>query len=78
LSIAVVLIIVCAICGHLFRYSGTWQLIVNTATTIITSLRVDPHPGGQNRDAGPMQAQLDELSRAADGASRQFIAIEHL
>lgn len=76
--IAVVLIIVWAICGPVFHYSDTWQLIVNTATTIITFLMVFLIQNSQNRDAGAMQAKLDELIRAVEGARGQFIAIEHL
>lgn len=76
--VAVVLIIVWAICGPVFHYSDTWQLIVNTATTIITFLMVFLIQNSQNRDAGAMQAKLDELIRAVEGARGQFIAIEHL
>jgi low affinity Fe/Cu permease len=76
--VAVGLIIIWAICGPVFHYSDTWQLIVNTATTIITFLMVFLIQNSQNRDAGAMQAKLDELIRAVEGARGQFIAIEHL
>jgi low affinity Fe/Cu permease len=62
----------------LFGYSDTWQLVVNTATTIVTFLMVFLIQNSQNRDAAAIQAKLDELIRASDGARDQFIGIEHL
>jgi len=76
--LAAALIIVWGACGPVFHYSDTWQLIVNTATTIITFLMVFLIQNSQNRDAAAMQAKLDELIRAVEGARGQFIAIEHL
>jgi low affinity Fe/Cu permease len=64
--------------GSLFHYSDTWQLVVNTATTIVTFLMVFLIQNSQNRDAAAMQAKLDELIRAVDAARAQFIGIEHL
>lgn len=64
--------------GSLFDYSDTWQLVVNTATTIVTFLMVFLIQNSQNRDAAAMQAKLDELIRAVDSARAQFIGIEHL
>src|SRR3546814_7950905 len=62
----------------MFGYSDTWQLIVNTSTTIITFLMVFLIQNSQNRDAAAIQAKLDELIRSLEGARNQFIGIEHL
>jgi low affinity Fe/Cu permease len=75
---AVTVIAVWAITGPLFDYSDTWQLIINTGTTIVTFLMVFLIQNSQNRDAAAMQAKLDELLRAVDKAREQFIGIEHL
>ena len=64
--------------GPLFGYSDTWQLVVNTATTVVTFLMVFLIQTSQNRDAAAMQAKLDELIRAIDQARNRFIGIEHL
>ena len=76
--LAVTLIIIWGATGPLFHYSDTWQLVVNTATTIVTFLMVFLIQNSQNRDAAAMQAKLDELLRAVDKAREQFIGIEHL
>ena len=70
-------IIVWGITGPIFHYSDTWQLVVNTATTIVTFLMVFLIQNSQNRDGAAMQAKLDELIRAVDDARGQFIGIEH-
>ena len=70
--------IVWAATGPLFDYSDTWQLVINTGTTIVTFLMVFLIQNSQNRDAAAMQAKLDELLRAVDQAREQFIGIEHL
>jgi low affinity Fe/Cu permease len=75
---AAALIILWAVTGPEFHYSDTWQLIVNTATTVVTFLMVFLIQNSQNRDASAMQAKLDELIRANDKAREQFIGIEHL
>ena len=75
---AVGVIIVWAATGPLFHYSDTWQLVINTGTTIVTFLMVFLIQNSQNRDAAAMQAKLDELLRAVDKAREQFIGIEHL
>ena len=75
---AVLVILVWAVTGPLFDYSDTWQLIINTGTTIITFLMVFLIQNSQNRDAAAMQAKLDELLRAVGKAREQFIGIEHL
>ena len=64
--------------GPLFDYSDTWQLVVNTSTTIITFLIVFLIQNSQNRDAAAIQAKLDELIRAIKTARNEFIGIEHL
>jgi low affinity Fe/Cu permease len=63
--------------GPIFHYSDTWQLIINTGTTIVTFLIVFLIQNSQNRDAAAMQAKLDELIRAVKEARGQFIGIEH-
>jgi len=75
--VAVALIVVWGATGPMFDYSDTWQLIVNTSTTIVTFLMVFLIQNSQNRDAAAMQAKLDELIRAVEGARTQFIGIEH-
>jgi low affinity Fe/Cu permease len=64
--------------GPLFGYSDTWQLVINTGTTIVTFLMVFIIQNSQNRDAAAMQAKLDELLRSTERARGQFIGIEHL
>ena len=76
--IALGVIVVWAVTGPLFGYSDTWQLIINTGTTIVTFLMVFLIQNSQNRDGAAMQAKLDELLRAVDKAREQFIGIEHL
>jgi low affinity Fe/Cu permease len=75
--LAALTIIVWGVTGPIFHYSDTWQLIINTGTTIITFLMVFLIQNSQNRDAGAMQAKLDELIRAVEEARGQFIGIEH-
>ncbi|WP_380877511.1 membrane protein [Sphingomonas sp. DBB INV C78] len=77
-ALAMAFIIVWGLTGPLFQFSDTWQLIVNTSTTIVTFLMVFLIQNSQNRDAAAMQAKLDELIRALEGARNQFIGIEHL
>jgi low affinity Fe/Cu permease len=76
--IAFVAIIVWGVSGPMFGFSDTWQLIVNTSTTIITFLMVFLIQNAQNRDAAAMQAKLDELIRAVAEARNDYIGIEHL
>jgi low affinity Fe/Cu permease len=75
---AVSIILLWSVTGPIFGYSDTWQLVVNTATTIVTFLMVFLIQNSQNRDAAAMQAKLDELIRAVASARSQFIGIEHL
>lgn len=71
-------IILWGVSGPLFDWSDTWQLVVNTTTTIITFLMVFVIQNSQNRDAAALQAKLDELIRATRDARNSFIGIEHL
>ena len=75
--IALSVIVGWGVTGPIFHYSDTWQLIINTGTTIVTFLMVFLIQNSQNRDAASMQAKLDELLRAVDQAREQFIGIEH-
>ena len=77
-AIAVAVILVWGLTGPLFAFSDTWQLVINTGTTIVTFLMVFLIQNSQNRDGAAMQAKLDELLRAVDQAREQFIGIEHL
>jgi len=70
--------IVWAVSGPIFNYSDTWQLVINTATTVLTFLAVFLIQNSQNRDGAAIQAKLDELLRAVENAREQFIGIEHL
>jgi low affinity Fe/Cu permease len=70
--------IIWAVSGPVFHYSDTWQLVINTATTVLTFLAVFLIQNSQNRDGAAIQAKLDELLRAVDKARSQFIGIEHL
>ena len=71
-------IIVWGVTGPVFGFSDTWQLVINTGTTIVTFLMVFLIQNSTNRDAAAMQAKLDELLRAVEKARPQFIGIEHL
>jgi low affinity Fe/Cu permease len=75
---ALLIVLVWAVSGPLFHFSDTWQLVINTGTTIVTFLMVFLIQNSQNRDGAAMQAKLDELLRAVDKAREQFIGIEHL
>jgi low affinity Fe/Cu permease len=76
--VAVAVIIIWAVTGPLFHWSDTWQLVINTGTTIVTFLMVFLIQNAQNRDASAIQAKLDELIRAVGHARNEFIGIEHL
>ena len=76
--LAVGVILVWGVTGPVFHFSDTWQLIINTGTTIVTFLMVFLIQNAQNRDAAAIQAKLDELLRAVGKARDQFIGVEHL
>jgi low affinity Fe/Cu permease len=71
------LVLFWAVSGPLFGFSDTWQLVINTATTIITFLMVFLIQNTQNRDNAAIQAKLDEIIHASD-SDNKFIGIEHL
>ena len=75
--VCIVLILAWAVTGPMFHYSDTWQLIINTSTTIITFLMVFLIQNTQNRDGAAIQAKLDELIRVTQ-AKNHFIGIERL
>jgi len=77
-GIALGTIIIWSFLGHLFNYSDTWQLVINTGTTIITFLMVFLIQNSQNRDSQATQMKLDELIRANKHARNQFIDLEEL
>lgn len=77
-AFAVALIVLWALSGPVFGYSETWQLVVNTATTIITFLMVFVLQNSQNRDGAALQAKLDELIFAMREADNRFVEAEKL
>ena len=76
--IAVLIILVWGITGPLFHYSDTWQLVINTGTTIITFLMVFLIQNTQNRDAKAIHLKLDELLRGVKGARTHLVDLEAL
>jgi low affinity Fe/Cu permease len=75
--LAAAVVAVWAISGPIFQYSDTWQLVINTGTTIVTFLMVFLIQNSQNRDGAALQVKLDELIRAS-AAHNSFVGIEHL
>lgn len=75
---ALAMVVVWAACGPLTRYSETWQLTINTTTTIITFLMVFLIQSTQSRDARSMELKLDELIRALKGARTSLVRLEEL
>jgi low affinity Fe/Cu permease len=77
-ALAVLSLMVWAVTGHLFGYSDTWQLWINTGTTIVTFLMVFLIQYTQNRDAKAMHLKLDELLRALHGARTEMVDLKDL
>jgi low affinity Fe/Cu permease len=75
--IAAGVVIVWAVSGPVFHYSDTWQLVINTGTTIVTFLMVFVIQNSQNRDGAAIQVKLDELIRVG-ATHNSFVGIEHL
>jgi low affinity Fe/Cu permease len=76
--VAIGVIVVWALTGPIFRYSDTWQLVINTGTTIVTFLMVFLIQNTQNRDARAIHLKLNELIHAVDKAKNQMIDVENL
>src|SRR5690349_24669890 len=77
-ALAFAIILVWAVTGPVFNFSDTWQLIINTGTTIVTFLMVFLIQNTQNRDAKAMHLKLDELIRAVKGARNRLVDLEKL
>src|SRR6476661_6852934 len=77
-GIAILVIVVWGLTGPAFHYSNTWQLIINTGTTIVTFLMVFLIQNTQNRDAKAAHLKLDEIIRAVEGARNELIDLEKL
>jgi low affinity Fe/Cu permease len=75
---ALVIVVIWAATGPLFDYSNTWQLVINTGTTIVTFLMVFLIQRAQNKDSLALQLKLNELVAAVEGASNRLISVEDL
>lgn len=77
-GLAFAIVVVWGITGPLFNYSDTWQLVINTGTTIVTFLMVFLIQNTQNRDASAVQLKLDELIRVSTNARNKLLTLEDL
>jgi low affinity Fe/Cu permease len=77
-AVAILVIVVWGVTGSTFHYSDTWQLIINTGTTIVTFLMVFIIQNTQNRDAKAVHLKLDEIIRALKGARNELVDLEDL
>ena len=77
-GIAFLVVVVWATTGPMFHFSNTWQLVINTGTTVVTFLMVFLIQRAQNKDALAIQLKLNEIVAAIDGASNRLIAVENL
>jgi len=77
-ALAVLVILTWAVSGPIFGFSDTWQLVINTGTTIVTFLMVFLIQNTQNRDSTAMHLKLDEIIRAIDGAQNNLMNLEEL